>query len=193
MLIVCGPAAPTEVSIATAVVVNDSEPAAGAAGQAVGTVWPPQFAKPDPMSVQLYFKVTVCPTVKVVPDTENVPVMVGAAKSVGTLNGPCVFDWFPARSITCCSGTLPEVAVTGNVSVKLPCSTVPLVFVTADPGAKPDPTSLAVQLAVTLLVNQPFVPFGADGEVAQLNVGALMSTPNATVRNDAQFAVGSVN
>jgi len=51
-----------------------------------------------------------------------------------------------------------------------------------------------LQLAEAPVLYQPLLPLGELGvRVQAASTGAVLSTPNASVRNEAQFAVGSVN
>ena len=116
--------------------------ASGAAWQAA-TVCVPQVARPEPVSEQVNFVMTLWPTVKVAPDAKVVALNVGAVLSIGVANGPCAFDTLPARSLTVIAGicAVAPVPVVLPVSVleRLPCDTAPFVFATTLPGAKQIP------------------------------------------------------
>ena len=158
------------------------------------------------------FAVTDCPNVKLVPETENFAESVGNVLSIGVLYGPWGREVLLARSVTVCTGMLalipePVTPTTVGTGSGLPTSTmqslgtidlqalsvaaVPGANPEAVPGAVPFASSLAVQVTVGADIYQPFNPFGVGA--GQLRVGNVLSTPNAMVRYEAQFAVASVN
>src|ERR1700722_2689524 len=122
----------------------------GAAAHAA-TVCVPQVAKPEMVSAQVNFAVTVCPNVKLVPETENFAVNVGAVLSIGVGYGPTEFDMLPARSVIVwgriCAAEPVPVVLGVSVAVREPCKT-PFVFgitlgVIGVPVLNPEPTSVA--------------------------------------------------
>src|SRR5580692_6508771 len=79
-----------------------------------------------------------------------------------------------------------------RVPVRGPWRTLlPALGTGAAPVAKPEPTSVALQLTVTLVLYQR--PYTGDGDVEHASVGAEVSTPTVTKGNDAQLVVGLVS
>ncbi len=85
--------------------------------------------------------------------------------SIGVAYGPCVFDTLPAKSLIVCTGICAvapaPVELADCVVDVLPISTVPFVFATEVPGAKPERSSVAVQFAVAGALYQPLLRCGS--------------------------------
>src|SRR5580704_5188911 len=117
------------------------------------------------------------------------PVITGTCRSISNEYGPWVFDGLPARSAICCAAMMAAGFVVPaatavdalRVPVRLPWRTLLPAFATGVPGANPEPTSVALQLTVTLVLYQR--PYTAAGDVEHVSVGAEVSTPTVTKGN----------